>query len=126
MPEPPPEYRFRPGVSGNPTGTSKDAAALARLARERAPEALDEITRIMKEGRKDRDRLTAAAMILDRAYGRPAQAVHVTNDDLPSAGVRSEAAERARQIMEKAIAVATGADAVEQGPASPPGSRSLQ
>lgn len=120
--EPPPEHRWKPGQSGNPSGTSKDAAALSRLARQRSEAALDEITRIMKEGKKDRDRLTAAGMILDRAYGRPAQAVQIeaTIDARKDERVLEEARERARALLRWALAGPSGGDT------RPPSSQSLR
>jgi Family of unknown function (DUF5681) len=78
---------FKPGVSGNPGGRPKKLATIeARkveadvkaLARECAPEAIASLKSIMmNEKAPPAARIGAATVILDRGYGRPAQAVEV-------------------------------------------------
>lgn len=70
---------------GSPRSTPKQKKALSDLCKEYTEEAIKTMVEIMR----DRDnmpatRLTAANMLLDRAYGRPAQAIqHQTEDGAP-------------------------------------------
>lgn len=67
---------FRPGQSGNPSGRPKDLHGIKALCQERSVQALDIVTKIMRNKKaKTSDRLKAADMILDRAYGKPLQEV---------------------------------------------------
>lgn len=72
---------FVKGQSGNPGGRPKavmpDGRTLAEAAREHSPEAL----RVLVEALSDPDTALAAAKeILDRGFGRPAQAVELTGE----------------------------------------------
>jgi hypothetical protein len=92
---------FRPGRSGNPTGRPKRPATIearrifqdvADAARERTQDAIDTLSAIMKDSRAPAAaRIAAAQAILDRGYGKPAQAIevdagpdltHVSDEDL--------------------------------------------
>lgn len=109
MPEPPREYRFKPGQSGNPSGRSRESAYLAALARTRTKEAIDTLVKVMRDSRSPSARIRAACEILDRGWGRPPQARQVS-DEQPTPGERSEAAERARKILEDAVAAVLAGD----------------
>lgn len=82
-PVPPVEYRFKKGVSGNPSGKPKklkSAVDTVTIAREVGPEMMQ---RLIKCARSDDDRVAfpAAIAVLDRAYGKPAQTVaHAVKD----------------------------------------------
>ena len=79
---------FKPGVSGNPGGRPKkprtiearriEADAKA-LARQRAPEAIQALANIMNDAKAPpAARVSAATVILDRAYGKPRQEVEIS------------------------------------------------
>ena len=73
---------FVKGQSGNPGGRPKavmpDGRTLSEAAREHSPEAL----RVLVEALRDPNTALAAAKeILDRGFGRPAQAVEITGED---------------------------------------------
>lgn len=75
----------RPG-SGRPKGkqneeTRKHKARLQDLAREHTEQALKTLVDVMKFGQTETARLSAANSILDRGYGKPAQAVQVSGDE---------------------------------------------
>ena len=70
---------FQKGQSGNPGGRPKEAAEVKGLAREYGPEALRKLVDLMR-GEDARVAKAAADSLLDRAYGKPTQAVDVSAD----------------------------------------------
>jgi hypothetical protein len=71
--------RFPAGKSGNPGGRPKSLADIQEIARSRSGEALDVITRIMREG-KPLEQLQAARLVLERAWGKPVAPVDSPDD----------------------------------------------
>jgi hypothetical protein len=72
----------RPGA-GRPKGFREMSSHHARMmvsnyAKEHTKEAVDVLRAIMKGGRNESARVAAANSILDRGWGKPAQAVEVT------------------------------------------------
>ena len=63
--------QFLPGTSGNPGGRPKDEARVAELARSYTSEAIDTLVDLMRNGRDERVRGTAAQALLDRGWGKP-------------------------------------------------------
>lgn len=66
--------------AGRPVGaknktTVEQQARLTDLAREHTVEALETLLDVMRNGLTDTARMAAANAILDRAYGRPRQAI---------------------------------------------------
>jgi hypothetical protein len=66
---------FVKGQSGNPSGRSPVVKAVQELAREHGPRAIQAILNLAETSQDDKVRLAAWDKILDRAYGRPAQAI---------------------------------------------------
>jgi hypothetical protein len=56
--------------------------SLAALARKHSAEAIDLLVQVMRHSRSDAARVSAAAAILDRAYGKPAQSAQAARGDL--------------------------------------------
>lgn len=77
--------KFQPGRSGNPKGKplgtkNRSTIELQQAAREYSGEALQTLVQICRHGGSEQARIAAANSILDRAYGRPPQALHHTGD----------------------------------------------
>ena len=71
---------FAPGQSGNPAGRPKENAAVKGLARTHSVRAIERLVELMN-GDDPRVAVSASQAILDRAYGKPAQAVTVAGDE---------------------------------------------
>ena len=63
--------RFAEGQSGNPGGRPKDAVRVAELARSYTSEAIETLAHLMRHGKDERVRGTAAQALLDRGWGKP-------------------------------------------------------
>jgi len=61
------------GHSGNPSGRPKDENKVAELARSYTSEAIDTLVELMRHGKDERVRGTAAQALLDRGWGKPKQ-----------------------------------------------------
>jgi hypothetical protein len=66
--------QFTPGMSGNPTGRGRLEGEIRTLARQYTATAITRLAEICLFG-KDREAIVAAQELLDRGWGRPAQAV---------------------------------------------------
>jgi hypothetical protein len=67
---------FQPGQSGNPGGRPKILAKVRELAGEHTVDAIETLAKIICDPDEDaRARVAAASAILDRACGKPEQAV---------------------------------------------------
>ena len=62
--------QFLPGKSGNPGGRPKDEHRVAELARSYTLEAIDTLVELMRDGKDERMRGTAAQALLDRGWGQ--------------------------------------------------------
>ena len=62
--------QFVPGQSGNTGGRAKDKHRVAELARSLTLEAIDTLVELMREGKDERMRGTAAQALLDRGWGK--------------------------------------------------------
>ena len=68
----------RPGQNrrGRPKGSKNKATRdIKALAGKYAPDALKELARLAEKAKSEQARVAACKEILDRAYGRPAQAI---------------------------------------------------
>jgi hypothetical protein len=74
--------KFTKGQSGNPGGRPKEVADIKALARAHTDVALSALVAIVKDkGASANARVAAASAILDRGYGKPAQAIEHGNLD---------------------------------------------
>jgi hypothetical protein len=67
---------FKAGQSGNPSGRPKKTAEeldLIAACKAKTPDALNVMVKMMTEGEQEKNRLTAAMAIIERAYGKPVQ-----------------------------------------------------
>jgi hypothetical protein len=72
---------FAKGQSGNPGGRAKrtqEELDLIEACKKRTPKALEVIGQIMESGENERNRLSAAEYIIDRAYGKAVQQTELT------------------------------------------------
>lgn len=72
---------FQPGRSGNPGGRPKGSAEVRELAQRLTARSFEELERMAFTSDDDRVRLDAIKIILDRGYGRPAQAITGSEGD---------------------------------------------
>ena len=67
---------FQPGQSGNPGGRPKEVGEVRALARQYTGQAIATLAAIMlDDSAKGSERVAAATALLDRGYGKPAQAI---------------------------------------------------
>ena len=71
--------RFRAGHSGNAGGRPRDENKVAELARSHTTEAIDTLVDLMRHGKDDRVRGTAAQALLERGWGKPRVEVATTH-----------------------------------------------
>ena len=71
--------QFISGHSGNVGGRPKDEHRVAELARSYTTEAIDTLVALMRSGKDERVRGTAAQALLDRGWGKPK--VEVVTDE---------------------------------------------
>jgi len=62
--------QFAPGQSGNPGGRPKDEHRVGELARSYTLEAIETLVGLMRHGRDERVRGSAAQALLDRGWGK--------------------------------------------------------
>lgn len=72
--------QFTMGHSGNAGGRPKDEHKVSELARSYTAEAIDTLVELMRNGKDERVRGTAAQALLDRGWGK-AKVEVVTNEE---------------------------------------------
>ena len=76
--------RFQKGRSGNPGGRPKEVAEVRDLARQHTPAALAALRDIMSDEKAPPSaRVAASEALLNRAWGRPTQAIAGDEDAGP-------------------------------------------
>ncbi len=81
MPNPTGKGGFRKGKSGNRLGRPKAVSSLALEVRQHAQLAISVLTKACKtSGVPWNVRVTAAGMLLDRGFGRPAQSIELSTN----------------------------------------------
>ena len=76
--------RFVKGQSGNPSGRPALPQEITNLARASAPDAIRMAIRFINdESTTPNVRLKAAEILLDRAYGKPSQAIDLDAKSVP-------------------------------------------
>ncbi len=71
------------GKSANPGGRSKMEKDVRDLAREHSVAAITRLAWLMENAQSERTQAAAAEALLDRAWGRPAQAIIGGSEDDP-------------------------------------------
>lgn len=74
---------WRKGVSGNPGGRVKVDMRIKELAKQKTELALNTLAHICAKGESESARVSAAVALLDRGWGKPAQAIIGGGDDDP-------------------------------------------
>ena len=97
---------FRPGTSGNPGGRPKGLSEVIALAREHTELAITTLVDIAKQTKAaPAARVAAASALLDRGWGKPAQAIQATTTNASAVvmlgkGDPVEIAEHYRRLMD--------------------------
>lgn len=73
--------KWRKGISGNPGGRPAAYAVFVEAAHRETPDALRQLVWLRDHADNHAVRLAACREILDRGFGRPAQAVQLTGED---------------------------------------------
>jgi hypothetical protein len=74
---------FQKGVSGNPSGRSKDTHTISQLAKAYTQEAVEKLAEIMRTGKTEQAQVRAAEALLDRGWGKAPQHVGGTESGEP-------------------------------------------
>ena len=97
-----PGVPFKPGQSGNPNGRPKEPKEFKELAKARSLDALKVVIDIMNNYEaKHSDRIKAAEMIIDRAYGKAIQATEISGPE--GAPIEIATPEERRQRIESLL-----------------------
>lgn len=98
---------WQKGVSGNPGGRAKTDLRVKELAKERTALALDTLAYICEHGESEAARVGAAEALLNRGWGKPAQAIVGGDED--------DAPIQLSEIIIRAVDAAASGPAAESG-----------
>lgn len=73
--------KFAKGQSGNPGGRPKLPEEIKEIARASSGDAFKRVVELMDSADDERVQLAAAKEVLDRAFGKPAQAMEVSGKE---------------------------------------------
>ena len=107
--------------------TADAKLAISELAKTHAPAALRTLVNVAQKGRSPASRVMAAREILDRAFGRPPQALTLGGGDTPIRHEHhdrggEEAIQRASELLARALTAGTNTNAAaydSHGPVLP-------
>ncbi len=77
---------FAPGQSGNPGGRPKENSEVKELARSHGRRAIEKLASLI-DSKDERTSVAACQALLDRGYGKPAQAIVGGSDGEPPIAV---------------------------------------
>ena len=91
--------QFLKGHSGNAGGRPRDDNKVAELARSYTTEAIDTLVDLMRHGKDDRVRGTAAQALLERGWGKPRVEVVATHKSNSESFIKAlqEVAEKVKE-----------------------------
>lgn len=72
------KYQFKKGVSANPGGVRKVWSFYQARVQDLTPQIIDRLIEILREG-SDKDGLKAAELLLERAWGKATEQIHVNH-----------------------------------------------
>jgi len=104
---------FRPGVSGNPTGTKgKAVRELVLYARDKCKKAIDAAIEVLDASDDPKVRLQAATFLRDTGMGKPSQAefdlAQVSDEELYAEVKRRAEAARVREASATPVVESVG------------------
>ena len=77
--------KFKPGQSGNPGGRPKIISEIQELARKHTAEAIETLVAVMRDtSASPAARVSAASAVIDRAAGKPVQAIEASGSTRPA------------------------------------------
>jgi hypothetical protein len=94
--------------SPNPSGRPKSYPEIVALARENSPAAIRKLVDIMTTTADEKAAISAANAVLDRAFGKPAQSVAVSDRDSLPEELRSMPDSALAELTLEAVQVLRG------------------
>ena len=77
--------KFKPGQSGNPGGRPKIISEIQEMARKHTAEAIETLVAVMRDASASpAARVSAASAVIDRAAGKPVQAIEASGFTQPA------------------------------------------
>ena len=87
-------------TKGKAKSKAEQKKELVAMIEESVPDILESLLSIVKKSRSDKDRISAATVLLDRCFGRPHNSVQVNhNQPIDSTAIMSALADQARGVL---------------------------